>query len=77
MNVRSHCYEENKLVLRMQKNWPLGVIGFVGFWKIPEIHSFFSEPDGSWWALANVLWFSWFLYFLPEEHSDDLKPGER
>lgn len=51
----------------MQKEWPLGLIGLVGIWKVPEIWAFLTGASGSWWDFANLLWFLWFLYFLPEE----------
>ncbi|MBX2877868.1 MAG: hypothetical protein KTR30_37460 [Saprospiraceae bacterium] len=51
-----------------QKEWYLGFLGFIGFYKWDEVMAFF-QGEASWWGLANLLWFLWFLYFLPVEKS--------
>lgn len=47
-----------------EKKWGLGVLGFVGFYKIPLVFDFFQGNE-SIWELTNLLWFFWFLYFIP------------
>lgn len=52
--------------MKMQQHWYLGFLGLAGFWKLPLIVEFFQGSE-SWWDLANLLWFLWFLYWIPEE----------
>jgi len=58
-----------ELEMRMQKHWYLGFFGLVGFYKLPTLIAFFSAT-GTWWDAANVLWFLWLLYFVPEQEAD-------
>lgn len=58
--------------MRMQNHWWLGVLGLVGFYKLPLIVAAFAGA-GSWFDYLNLLWFLWFLYLIPEE---DRKEGE-
>ncbi len=48
----------------MHKYWYLGFLGFIGFYKLPETISYF-QGTGTLWDLSNILWFLWFLDFLP------------
>ncbi len=48
----------------MHKYWYLGFLGFIGFYNLPEIASYF-QGTGTLWDLSNILWFLWFLDFLP------------
>ena len=52
--------------LSWQKEWYLGFLGFIGLYKLDEIIASF-QGEASWWGLANLLWFLWLLYFLPED----------
>jgi hypothetical protein len=56
--------------LKMQNHWYLGLIGLVGLWKFPHIWHFFVGQSGNYWDLANLLWFLWFLYLIPEERNE-------
>jgi len=49
-----------------QKNWYLGFLGLIGFYKLEYVIAFF-QGEGTVWDLANLLWFLWFLYLLPED----------
>ncbi len=51
---------------KFDKYWFLGFLGLVGFYKISSIISYFQGQD-SFWELSNILWFSWFFYFIPKK----------
>lgn len=53
-----------------QEHWYLGFLGFVFFYHIPALINYF-QGTGSLWDLANCLWLLWFLYFLPEEKTQE------
>ncbi|MFK7950324.1 MAG: hypothetical protein AB8G11_22235 [Saprospiraceae bacterium] len=46
------------------KYWYLGFLGFVGFFGLPDVVAYFNG-NATVWALTNLLWFLWFLNFLP------------
>jgi hypothetical protein len=48
----------------MQKNWYLGMLGFIGFFTLPSVIPVFTGELSS-WELLGVLWFLWFSYFIP------------
>jgi len=50
--------------VKLQKHWYLGFLGLVGFYELPDILEAF-RGSGSPWNLAGLLWFLWFLNFLP------------
>ncbi|MCK8521497.1 hypothetical protein M0D21_07955 [Aquimarina sp. D1M17] len=50
---------------KFDNHWYLGFLGFVGIYKFPEVIHYF-QGQGSIWGLLNLLWFTWFAYFLPE-----------
>lgn len=52
--------------MKMQADWYLALLSLVGFYRLPEIWAYF-QGTGSLWDLANILWFAWLLYLLPEE----------
>lgn len=54
--------------MTFSKHWWLGFLGFIGFYKLPEVISYFTE-GGSAWMLVGLLWFLWFLEFLPKTKS--------
>ena len=50
----------------MQPYWYLGFLGFIGFLDLPGIiHAF--DGTGHWYDALGMLWFLWFLDFLPED----------
>ncbi len=48
------------------KYWFLGFIGLIGFYKLSSIFNYF-QGQASIWELSNMLWFIWFLYFVPKK----------
>jgi hypothetical protein len=54
-----------------EKNWGLGALGFVGFYKIPVVFDSFQGNE-SIWEVTNLLWFFWFLYFIPKSYPNKL-----
>jgi hypothetical protein len=60
--------------MRFQKHWYLGLLGCVGFYELPDFIAFFAD-GGSWWGLTSVLWFLWFLHFVPESASQSRDAG--
>jgi hypothetical protein len=54
-----------------EKNWGLGALGFVGFYKIPVVFDSFQGNE-SIWEVTNLLWFFWFLYFIPKSEQATL-----
>ncbi len=55
--------------MRMQKYWYLGFLGLVGIYFLPEVTKVFSG-EASLWKLTNILWFLWFLNFIPDGKSE-------
>ena len=51
---------------KLDTYWFLGFLGFVGFYKLTLIINCFYGQE-TFWELLNVLWFSWFLYFIPKK----------
>lgn len=49
---------------KKDKHWYLGFLGFIGIYKLPEVLLIFQE-NTSIWQLTNLLYFFWFLYFIP------------
>ncbi|MBE0359846.1 hypothetical protein [Pseudoalteromonas aliena] len=54
----------------MKKYWWLGFLGFIGFYKLPVIIDFF-QGTGNWFVLINLLWFFWFLEFIPQKNKPE------
>jgi hypothetical protein len=54
--------------MKMNKYWWLGFLGFVGFYKFPEVWAYFDE-GGSPWVMTGLLWFLWFLEFIPTKRN--------
>ncbi|MCW9130787.1 hypothetical protein OF830_07405 [Bacillus paramycoides] len=52
--------------MRMQKNWWLGFLGFIGVYKIPSMIDAF-QGDKGWFSLIGFIWLLWFGYFIPEK----------
>ncbi|TPN82879.1 hypothetical protein FHK87_20855 [Aquimarina algicola] len=46
--------------------WFLGLFGLIGFYKLPTMVDYFQGQE-SIWQLLNILWFSWFSYFIPKK----------
>ncbi len=57
---------EDKTKYTMQKQWWLGFLGIIGFFKIPSI-LLFLKGDASPVVLLSLLWFLWFLLFIPRK----------
>ncbi|MDA2255908.1 MULTISPECIES: hypothetical protein [Bacillus cereus group] len=55
--------------MKMQKNWWLGFLGFMGVYKIPGMIEAF-QVDGNWMKLIGFIWLLWFGYFIPEKKED-------
>ena len=53
---------------KFDKYWILGLLGFVGFYKLPAITGYFQGQE-SIWELSNILWFTWFFYFITKKNS--------
>jgi hypothetical protein len=51
---------------KFEKYWFLGFLGFVGFYELPEILNYFQGNE-SLWIFTNLLWFFWFLNFIPNK----------
>ncbi|SIS98008.1 hypothetical protein [Neptunomonas antarctica] len=56
--------------MRLKKHWWLGFLGFAGFYKLPQVIAFF-EQGGSYLVLLNLLWFFWFMEFIPNKKVDE------
>jgi hypothetical protein len=54
-----------------EKKWFLGGLGFVGFYKLPLVIDCFQGNE-SLWEATNLLWFFWFLYFIPKSEQATL-----
>lgn len=52
------------------KYWFLGLLGFVGFYKLPTIIGYFQGQE-QFWVLLNILWFTWFSYFIPKKQNNE------
>ncbi|WP_259781773.1 hypothetical protein [Aestuariispira ectoiniformans] len=61
--------------MKMRKYWYLGLLGLIGFYRLPLVIDYLQGADNSWLVLTNLLWFLWFLDFIPEE-TDGTKPNE-
>lgn len=59
---------QNKRTYQFDQYWFLGFLGFIGFYSFPEVWVFL-EGNGSAWSLTNLLWFLWFLNFLPKKNN--------
>jgi hypothetical protein len=59
----------------MNKYWWLGFLGFIGFYKLPEVIDFF-QGTGNWFVLINLLWFFWFLEFIPQKKKNQESTSE-
>lgn len=55
---------ESKPKLMLNKYWWLGLLGLIGFVYINDIRNVFIN-GGNYFLLLNLLWFSWFIYFIP------------
>ncbi len=52
---------------KTNKYWYLGFLGFIGFYKLPEVLLLFQQKN-SIWEFTDLLWFLWFLNFLPKKN---------
>lgn len=55
---------ESKPELMLNKYWWLGLLGLIGFLYINDIRNVLMN-GGNYFLLLNLLWFSWFIYFIP------------
>jgi len=46
---------------KMQKNWPLGFLGFLFLFGVPGILTH------DWLDMIWLVWIVWFVYFIPEK----------
>ncbi|MCG8490997.1 MAG: hypothetical protein MI743_05230 [Sneathiellales bacterium] len=51
--------------MRTQKGWILGFLGLIGVVKLPDI-MYAVTGFGPWTDLVHLLWFLWFLNFIPD-----------
>jgi len=51
---------------QMQKTWYLGFLGLIGFHQFPHAWEVLSGQSQDYWGLLSLMWFLWFLNFLPE-----------
>ena len=51
--------------------WYLGFLGSIGLYKLPLVLQYF-QGNGSGWELTNLLWFFWFLNFIPKNKTDNI-----
>ncbi|KFM98799.1 hypothetical protein D0U04_14720 [Bacillus clarus] len=56
--------------MKMQKNWWLGFLGFVGVYKFPNVIDAF-QGEKSWLTLISLIWLLWFGYFIPEKKEEE------
>lgn len=66
MDAKCEKRNEGGIKMKMQKNWWLGFLGFIGIYKIPGMIEAF-QADGSWMKLIGFIWLLWFGYFIPEK----------
>ncbi|PFW58539.1 hypothetical protein COL13_06705 [Bacillus cereus] len=66
MDSKCEKRHEGGIKVKMQKNWWLGFLGFIGIYKIPGMIEAF-QADGSWLKLIGLIWLLWFGYFIPEK----------
>jgi len=52
----------------LQPHWYLGFLGFIGFYKLPNVIDYFMS-GGSALILFDLLWLLWLLYFLPQDNT--------
>lgn len=62
--MSKYLNNEDQPRLTFNKYWWLGLFGFIGFVFFNDIRNVFTN-DGNFLALLNLLWFSWFIYFIP------------
>ncbi|RQO75556.1 hypothetical protein DBR43_09465 [Pedobacter sp. KBW06] len=48
------------------KYWWLGLLGFIGFYKLRVVVGVFQGTEAS-WKIIELLWFLWFTYFIPSK----------
>ena len=51
-----------KTKMRFNEHWWLGFLGFIGFYKINLVISYFTNGESA-NVFLNLLWFLWFLNF--------------
>ncbi|BCR36510.1 GNAT family N-acetyltransferase [Mariniplasma anaerobium] len=57
---------ESRPKLTLNRYWWLGLLGLIGFVYINDIRNVFIHGE-NYFILLNLLWFSWFIYFIPSK----------
>jgi ribosomal protein S18 acetylase RimI-like enzyme len=57
---------ESRPKLTLNRYWWLGLLGLIGFVYMNDVRNVFIN-GGNYFLLLNLLWFSWFIYFIPSK----------